>query len=167
MGQSPDYKELLQTLNQHGVEYLVVGGHAVMKYAEPRYTKDLDLWVRNSAHNSKQLIAALARFGAPLQRDGVTPETFTRPMVVYQIGVAPVRIDISTYIDGVQFAAAWRKRVPGRLFGVGVHFLSLSDLIRNKRASGRTGDLADLESLAQVPLTRRRSPPPDAGRRKR
>ena len=117
MAESPHYKELLHTLNECEVEYLVVGGYAVMKYTEPRYTKDLDVWVHNSPGNSIRLYHALARFGAPLQHDGVTPETFTKDKVVYQIGVAPVRIDISTHIDGVTFDTAWRNRVQGSIFG--------------------------------------------------
>ena len=147
MAESPHYKELLRTLNECGVEYLVVGGYAVMKYTEPRYTKDLDVWVRNSPRNSICLYQALARFGAPLQHDGVTPETFKKDSVVYQIGVAPVRIDISTHIDGVTFDNAWRNRVLDSIFGVPVHFISLSDLITNKQSTGRGTDLEHVKEL--------------------
>src|SRR5215471_14384024 len=98
MAESPHYKELLRILNDYEVEYLIVGGYAVMKYTEPRYTKDLDVWVHNSSQNSVRLFHALAKFGAPLKHDGVTPETFTHEKIVYQIGVAPVRIDILTNI---------------------------------------------------------------------
>lgn len=133
MEESPHYRELLRTLNEHEVEYLIVGGYAVMKYTEPRYTKDLDVWVRNSLQNSARVYRALAAFGAPLKHDGLTPETFTKDRVVYQIGVAPVRIDISTHIDGVEFDAAWGSRVEGTFFGVPVHFISLNDLIANKQ----------------------------------
>lgn len=93
MAESPDYRELLQIFNEHQIEYLIVGVYAVMKYTEPRFTKDLDVWVSNSPDNSKRLFHALARFGAPLKNDGVTPDTFTSDSIVYQIGVAPVRID--------------------------------------------------------------------------
>ena len=147
MVENPHYKELLRTLNECEVEYLIVGGYAVMKYTEPRYTKDLDVWVGNSSQNSARLYHALARFGAPLTHDGLTPETFTKERVVYQIGVAPVRIDISTHIDGVEFDAAWRSRVESAFFGVPVHFISLDDLIANKRAAGRSGDIEDLKNL--------------------
>jgi hypothetical protein len=88
MAESPHYKELLQLLNEFEVEYLIVGGYAVMKYGEPRYTKDLDVWVRNSAQNSIRVVAALKQFGAPLEHDGINAETFTGKQVVYQIGVA-------------------------------------------------------------------------------
>ena len=145
MAESPHYKELLQLLNEFEVEYLIVGGFAVMKYSEPRYTKDLDVWVRNSAQNSARVIQALKKFGAPLAHDGITAETFTEKQVVYQIGVAPVRIDILTEITGVAFADAWRKRVPSTFFGVPVHFISFDDLMANKQALGRSSDLKDLK----------------------
>ena len=150
MAGSPHFRELLHILNEHGVEYLIVGGYAVMKYTEPRYTKDLDVWVRNSQRNSRSLYQALARFSAPLRHDGVTPETFTKDKVVYQIGVAPVRVDITTHIDGVEFGAAWRNRVKSTVFGEPVHFLSLRDLILNKQAAGRVADLDDLRRLEEA-----------------
>ena len=86
MAENPHYKELLQLFNEFQVEYLIVGGFAVMKYGEPRYTKDLDVWVDNSAQNSQKVVEALTRFGAPLAQDGITPETFAENQVVYQIG---------------------------------------------------------------------------------
>jgi hypothetical protein len=89
MAENPHYKELLQLLNEFEVEYLIVGGFAVMKYGEPRYTKDLDVWVHNSPENSRCVLEALKKFGAPLEHDGITAETFTG-QVVYQIGIAPV-----------------------------------------------------------------------------
>jgi hypothetical protein len=118
-----------------------------MKYTEPRYTKDLDVWVEDSATNAVRLYHALAKFGAPLTHDGVTPDTFTEKKVVYQIGVAPVRIDVSTHIDGVMFDAAWQNRIQGSMFGVPVYFISLSDLITNKQASGRSADLDHLKLI--------------------
>jgi hypothetical protein len=144
MAENPHYKELLQVLNEFEVEYLIVGGFAVMKYGEPRYTKDLDVWVHNSAKNSAQLILALKKFGAPLEHDGITAETFTEKQVVYQMGVAPVRIDILTKITGVDFADAWSKKVPSTFFAVPVHFISFDDLVANKQALGRSSDLKDL-----------------------
>jgi predicted nucleotidyltransferase len=145
MAENPHYRELLQLLNEFEVEYLIVGGFAVMKYGEPRYTKDLDVWVSNSAQNSFRLVGALKKFGAPLEQDGITPETFTEKQVVYQIGIAPVRIDILTAITGVEFPDAWRKRVASTFFGVPVHFISLGDLVANKQALGRSSDLKDLK----------------------
>ncbi len=116
-----------------------------MKYGEPRYTKDLDVWVSNSAQNSLRVIGALKKFGALLDHDGVNAETFTEKQVVYQIGVAPVRVDILTEITGVQFTEAWKKRVASTFFGVPVSFISLDDLAANKQALGRSSDLKDLK----------------------
>ncbi len=145
MAESPHYKELLQLLNEFEVEYLIVGGYAVMKYGEPRYTKDLDVWVHNSAQNSVRVVEALKKFGAPLDHDQINAETFTAKQVVYQIGVAPVRIDFLTEITAVEFSDAWSKRVASSFFGVPVHFISLDDLLTNKRALGRGSDLTDLK----------------------
>ena len=145
MAENPHYKELLQLLNEFQVEYLIVGGFAVMKYGEPRYTKDLDVWVHNSARNSSRVVDALRKFGAPLDHDQITPDTFAGKQVVYQIGIAPVRIDILTEITGVEFSNAWKKRVASIFFGVPVHFISLDDLVTNKRALGRSSDLKDLQ----------------------
>lgn len=145
MAENPHYRELLQLLNEFEVEYLIVGGYAVMKYGEPRYTKDLDVWVHNSPQNSARVVRALTEFGAPLEHDGITAETFAEKQVVYQIGVAPVRIDILTEITGVHFADAWNKKVPSTFFGVPVHFISFDDLKVNKQALGRSSDLKDLK----------------------
>jgi hypothetical protein len=144
MAENPHYKELLQLLNEFEVEYLIVGGFAVMKYGEPRYTKDLDVWVHNSRQNSLRVIEALKKFGAPIEHDGIRAETFAEKQVVYQIGVAPVRIDILTEITGVEFSNAWERRVTSTFFGVPVHFISLDDLVTNKRALGRSSDVKDL-----------------------
>lgn len=144
MAENPDYRELLQLLNDFEVDYLIVGGFAVMKYGEPRYTKDLDLWIDCSAANCLRLVEALKKFGAPLEHDGITPETFTERQVVYQIGIAPVRVDILTQITGVEFADGWKNRVPGTFFGIPVQFISQGDLEVNKRALSRARDLEDL-----------------------
>ncbi len=144
MAEKPHYRELLLLLNEFQVEYLIVGGFAVMKYGEPRYTKDLDVWVHNSPQNSIRVVAALKKFGAPLDHHGITADTFTEKQLVYQIGIAPVRIDILTEITGVDFPDAWRNKVASTFFGVPVHFISRGDLIANKQALGRSGDLKDL-----------------------
>jgi predicted nucleotidyltransferase len=147
MVDSPDFKELLRGFNGEEAEYLVVGGYAVMKYTEPRFTKDLDLWVRNSPENAAKVYRALAQFGAPLQKDGLKPDDFASEDITYQIGIEPVRIDILTHISGVKFADAWKNKVASTFFGLPVHFISLSDLIANKRAAGRSSDLEQLEHL--------------------
>jgi len=143
MAENLHYRELLQLLNEFEVEYLIVGGFAVMKYGEPRYTNDLDIWVGNSPHNAHRVVGALKKFGAPLEHDRITAETFTEK-VVYQIGIAPVRIDILTEITAVRFDDAWRNRVVSTFFGIPVNFISLNDLMTNKKALGRTSDLKDL-----------------------
>jgi len=113
MDASPHFRDLLLAFNEANADYLIVGGYAFMKYAEPRFTKDLDLWVSPTADNAAKVFAALKRFGAPLAMDGVTAATFAEPSVVYQIGVAPIRCDITNHIDGVEFGQAWPRRVPG------------------------------------------------------
>lgn len=120
-----------------------------MKYGEPRYTKELDVWVHSSAANSMRLIEALKNFGAPLDHDGITADTFKEKQVVYQIGIAPVRIDILKEITGVSFDVAWKNRVPSTFFGVPVHFISRADLETNKRSLGRLSDLRDLGSSSK------------------
>jgi hypothetical protein len=145
MAENPHYRELLQLLNEFEVEFLIVGGFAVMKYGEPRYTKDLDVWVHNSPENSRRVVEALKKFGAPLDHDGITSETFAGKQVVYQIGIAPVRIDILTDITGVEFPSAWPRKVASTFFGVPVNFISLDDLVTNKQALGRIRDLRDLQ----------------------
>ena len=149
MAENPDYKELLQLLNEFEVRYLIVGGYAVMKYTEPHYTKDLDVWIENSPDNSLRVFEALGRFGAPLESDEITPATFTGRDLTYQIGVAPVRVDILTQITGIDFCAAWQDRVEGTMFGVPVNFISLDHLIANKQASGRSSDLEQLKQIAK------------------
>lgn len=149
MASTPDLIDLLRAFNEKQVEYLIVGGYAVMKYTEPRFTKDLDVWIRNSSENASRVYDALAKFGAPLERDGIAPSDFAADDMTYQIGVAPVRVDILTRISGVQFSEAWPNRVPGAFFGLPVQFISLSDLITNKRAAGRGSDLEQLEKLQE------------------
>ena len=147
MAESPHFKELLHCLNEFEVQYLIVGGYAVMKYTEPRFTKDLDVWVENSAENARRVFRALKKFGAPLEADRITTEAFARSELIYQIGIAPVRIGILTGITGVEFSAAWPERVEGLVFGLPVHFISLQHLIANKVATGRSSDLEQLKQI--------------------
>lgn len=147
MEQNPHFTELLQRLSVHNVEFLIVGGYAVVKYSEPRFTKDLDIWIRNTPENAKRVWAALAEWGAPLQTDNVTAEDFSSDDMTYQIGRPPLRVDILTRIDGVVFQDAWARRTPGTMAGTVVNFISLEDLIRNKEASGRASDVEQLKQL--------------------
>jgi hypothetical protein len=144
-----DHKELIHKLNAHAVRYLVVGGHAVSLYSEPRGTKDLDLFIRSDEQNSKAVFAALAEYGAPLA--GMAPADFNdEPSTVFQIGVEPSRIDILQGIAGVEFDEAWTDRVEGKLDDdTPTHFISREHLIRNKMMVGRLQDLADVEKLRE------------------
>ena len=140
-----DFKELLRIFNEKQVKYLVIGGYAVMKHSEPRFTKDLDIWVWTDSENAKLVFRALREFGAPLT--GLTEADFTQPGTFYQMGRPPARIDILMSIDGVGFEAAWTNRVASDFDGVPAQIISKQDLITAKRAAGRPQDLVDLESL--------------------
>ena len=142
---SSDFNELLKLFNDRGVRYLVVGGHAVMLYTEPRYTKDLDLWVDADPDNAARTYAALAEFGAPLK--GIRPEDFARREYFYQLGRPPLRVDILTSVDGVDFTDAWRSREEAPLGSQTVPIIGRDDLIKNKKAVGRHIDLHDVELL--------------------
>jgi hypothetical protein len=142
-----DFRDLLSAFNDQGVEYLVVGAHALAAHGHVRATKDLDVWVRPEAGNAARVLRGLRVFGAPLQ--GLTEADLSEPGLIFQIGVAPVRIDVITEIDGVEFAEAWPERLQARLGDLEVPVLSRKHLIQNKRAAGRLQDLADLERLEE------------------
>ncbi len=146
---SPDFKELLRLFKEYDVRYLVVGGYAVMKYTEPRYTKDLDVWIATDKRNAEAVFGALREFGAPLKN--LTPSDFTQEDYYNQMGRAPFRLDIMMAIPGIDFESAWRHRQVIELGGVGIAFISKADLIVSKRAAGRPKDLLDLESLEKAP----------------
>ena len=145
---SPDFRELLATFNAHGVDFLIVGAHALAAHGHVRATKDLDLFIRATPENAARAYAALADFGALLH--DLTEEDLHTPGTVFQIGVPPVRIDLVTEIDGVAFADAWKGRFETTLAGIPVAVLSLADLIRNKKEAGRLQDLADVEALEKL-----------------
>ncbi len=140
-----DFRDLLSAFNAHGVEFLVVGAFALAAHGRIRATGDIDVWVRPSAENAARVLKALAAFGAPLH--DLTATDLSRPGLVFQIGVAPLRIDILTGIDGVEFPEAWSSRIDTKIADQPVGVLSVEHLIRNKRAAGRAQDLADLEWL--------------------
>ena len=148
MTQNPNFKDLLSALNECHAKYLVVGGYAVMIHSEPRYTKDLDIWVEASLENALLVYRALAAFGAPLA--GIAPEEFAKPDVIYQLGVPPSRIDVLTSISGVSFEESWARRFQSKFGDLRVSFISLDDLILNKRSVGRATDIVDCERLEQA-----------------
>jgi predicted nucleotidyltransferase len=143
-----DYKEMLQCLSEENVKFLLVGAYAVAAYGYPRATKDIDILVRAAPDNAPGVMRALARFGAPLT--GVSETDFATEGIVFQIGNSPRRIDILTRISGVEFQHAYERRNTLTLEGINVPVISLEDLIANKRATGRTQDLADVERLESV-----------------
>ncbi len=140
-----DFEEFFELCNKHGVEYLVVGGYAFALHAHPRYTGDMDVFVRCSESNARLIINTLAEFGFELS--SLTWQDFAVSGRVVQLGYPPLRIDIMTAIDGVTFDDAWSRKVHSRYGHQLISFISKEDLIANKRASGRKQELLDLESL--------------------
>ena len=140
-----DLKELLSVLAKYQVKYLIIGGYAVMKYTEPRWTKDIDLLIATDAENASAVFHALQDFGAPLA--GLTEKDFEDTSSYYQMGNPPMRVDIFMAIPGVEFEAAWNKRTDADIAGIPVHFLSREDLISSKLATARAQDLLDVENL--------------------
>lgn len=144
---SPDFPDLLVAFADGGVEFLVVGGHAVARHGHVRATLALDVLVRPDAANAPRVVAALAAFGAPLAAHGVSAADFARPGVICQMGLPPTRIDVLTAIDGVDYDEARADTVASLLAGRTVRFIGRSALIRNKRATGRAKDVLDADAL--------------------
>ena len=142
---SSDFRDMLRALSSERVRYVVVGGFAVIHHTEPRYTKDIDIWIEPTAVNAARVLRALKHFGAPLK--GVRAEDFTNPQIVFQLGVEPVRIDLLMAIKGVSFEEAWASRVTAQWGRQRVNVLSAEHLARNKRRVGRPQDLLDVERL--------------------
>ena len=140
-----DYKDMLQVLSKNGVKFLLVGAYAMGAHGYPRATGDIDIWVEPSAENSARVYRSMATFGAPLHE--IDKTTFATPGIVFQIGVAPRRIDIITTISGVGFDDAHQQQQIIEIEGLSVPILSLGDLIRNKRATGRDKDRLDADRL--------------------
>ncbi len=144
---NPDYRDILSALREEGVEYLVVGAYALAVHGLPRATGDIDLWIRPDVDNASRVGRALMKFGAPLS--DLKETDLSTPGIVFQIGVAPSRIDILTSIDGVEFADAWKDRVEVEVEGINVKVLSRKHLMINKKAVGRPQDLADVARLEE------------------
>lgn len=143
-----DFKELLQLFEEHEVEYMIVGGYAVIRYTQPRYTKDLDLWIRPTAGNAARIREVFQKFGIPLIE--VTEEDFASPGLQFMIGVSPNAIDFLTTIQGVNFDEAWERRLTSETSAGKLNYLSIDDLIASKRAIGRLQDLADVEEILRI-----------------
>ena len=143
-----DLRELLALFNTTGVEFLVVGGHAVAFHGRPRLTDDLDLFVRPDLTNGERIVQALQQFGFGSLE--LTPADFLADDRVIQLGRAPNRVDLLTRLYGVDFSDAWGRRVAARLDDAQVWIISREDLIKNKRETGRMQDLADVEFLERL-----------------
>jgi hypothetical protein len=143
-----DFSDLLKIFSDNKVKYLVIGGYAVIQHAEPRFTKDLDLWISTDPENATAVYTSLRQFGAPLE--GLTSADFSEEGYFYQMGSPPVRVDVLMGIPGIEFSEAWKRRVDVMFDDLPVTFISRADLIVAKRASGRPQDLIDADLLAQV-----------------
>jgi hypothetical protein len=145
---NPDFADMLSALSAAGVEFLIVGAHALAAHGVPRATGDLDVWIRPTPDNAVRTMQALTAFGAPVA--DLSADDLTRPDTVFQIGLPPSRIDIVSGITGVSFDEAWERRLPVVLPGGTVEVLSKVDFVTNKRAVGRPKDLADLALLDEA-----------------
>ncbi len=143
-----DFNDLLSLFNANHVKYLVIGGYALIQYAEPRYTKDLDLWISTDKENAVVVYKALKEFGAPLT--GMTEADFAEEGYFYQMGIPPMRVDILMGIPGVIFEQAWQKRVEVLFDNLTVIFISREDLITSKKASDRPQDRIDVDLLLRA-----------------
>jgi hypothetical protein len=145
---SPDFKELLKIFEKHKIRYLIVGGYAVMKYSEPRFTKDLDVFIATDQENAKGVYSALKEFGAPLEN--LSSDDFAHEGYFYQMGRPPMRVDIMMSIPGINFDVAWKNREIVEFGDLKIVFISRSDLIKAKEASGRPQDKIDIEKLKEA-----------------
>ena len=140
-----DFRDLFALFNARKVEYVVVGAYALAFHGSPRFTGDMDILVRPGVRNARRIVAALAEFGfASL---GLTVEDFKKTGRVVQLGVAPVRIDLVTSLTGVSWKEAAAGSRPGKYGDLRVRYLGKKEFIRNKRAMGRSKDLADIEAI--------------------
>ena len=143
----PDFRDLLALLNEHEVEYLIVGGYALAFHGVPRFTGDIDVFVRPEPKNAKRILDALSDFG--FQFSNLNVDDFLSPDKVIQLGLPPVRIDLLTSISGVSWEEAQAHKEPGVFNDVPVFYIGRNEFIANKRAAARMKDLADLEALGE------------------
>jgi hypothetical protein len=142
-----DFSDLLRIFNAHNVKYLVIGGYAVVQYAEPRFTKDLDVLISTDVANAEAIYNALREFGAPLA--GLAPKDFSEEGFFFQMGVPPIRVDVLMGIPGVNFDDCWKRRMEVDFDELKVIFISREDLIASKLAAGRPQDLIDADLLSE------------------
>ncbi|MBL8295028.1 MAG: hypothetical protein JNN08_24505 [Bryobacterales bacterium] len=161
MEHQKDFAEFCASMNRHGVDYLIVGGYAVAFHGAPRFTGDIDMFVRPAAENYARLLQALHDFGFPVE--GLDPSYLAAHRKILQLGVPPVQIHLMSSISAVDFEKAWDKRVRGVYGGNPVDYIDLQTLLRNKRASGRPKDLADVTALLSVRRRRKKNLTPRKG----
>ena len=140
-----DFLDLLRAFIDREVRFLIVGAYALGVHGRPRATGDLDVWVDPTPDNAGRIVHALEAFGAPLQQ--VTADDFSRPGIVFQMGLPPIRIDVLTELSGLTFAEAWPGRIRAAFGPLTVDVIGRDDFIKNKRATGRARDLGDIETL--------------------
>ena len=145
---NPDFRDLLRLFEKHEVEYLIVGGYAVIRYTQPRFTKDLDLWVRPNKTNAAKVATALREFGVPLIE--VTEEDFAATGLQFVIGMPPSAIDFLTTVEGLDFEPAWLAKRIFETPACRLYYLSPGDLVAAKKACGRLKDLADIEEILRI-----------------
>ena len=143
----PDFRELFELLNRHNVEYIIVGAYALAFHGVPRNTGDIDVYVRPTSTNAEHILDVLKDFG--FSSLGLTQKDFDHPGQIIQLGNPPLRIDLITSISGVTWEAADAGKAPGKYGDMPIHYLGRTQLLANKRASGRKKDLADLEALGE------------------
>jgi hypothetical protein len=140
-----DFREFLQLLNSREIEYLVIGGYAVGYHGYPRATGDMDIWIAMTEKNASEMVHALKEFGFDLPE--LKKELFLKKNKVIRMGIPPMRLEVLTSIDGVQFEDCFKNRLIADFGTFKVNFISKDDLLANKRASGRPKDLADVDNL--------------------
>jgi hypothetical protein len=143
-----DYRDMLQALSDEKARFILVGAYALAAHGFVRATMDIDIWVMPSPDNADAVLRAVLRFGAPLHN--LTKEDLQKDGTIFQIGIAPRRIDIITAASGLKFEDAYKNSIPINLDGIEVHILSIEDMIQNKKSTGRTKDLADAEALESL-----------------
>lgn len=145
---SPDFEELFKILNAYGIKYLLVGGHAVIFYSVPRFTKDIDVWISPDLNDPQTIYKALIEFGAPLKN--IKPEAFADKKNIYQIGVHPVRIDILMDVQGISAKDAWNSRTKTKFGRTALSVIGIKDLIRAKKIANRPQDKLDVRHLEKA-----------------
>ncbi len=144
----PDFKEFLKLLKEYNVRYLLIGGYAVGYHGYARATEDMNVWVAIHPENAQKIFSALKDFG--FDDPELKPELFLQKPKIIRMGFPPMRLEITTSISGVEFDECYQTRVVDKIDGVEVNLIDLENLKRNKMASGRTKDMADVEKLGQI-----------------